>query len=314
MNMTRAANSFNTAMHWRSDQMDLSFGFDHFFREHGLDIRLHVAGRHLKRRSMANLNRKSQLERVLSRWLMQKQVRPALRRSVAATTSASVATSTELVGSSRISIGASIRMELAYAFRSTLETIPHRIPYLQVSPEALERAKPGCSARGFRIGLAWSSGDWNRERNIRLAQLAAAVQCIETRDVAFYSLQRGDAAREMSDLPELRIIDRERECHSIMDTAATIAHMDLVISVDTMVAHLAAALGVRVWLLLPFRADWRCMIGRDDSPWYPTIRLFRQKSPGAWESVIEEVVGELKLQSRKSENKKDESAQPHDKV
>lgn len=91
----------------------------------------------------------------------------------------------------------------------------------------------------------------------------------------------------------MRILDRERECKSITDTAATIAHMDLVISVDTMVAHLAGALGRPVWLLLPFCADWRWMLGRNDSPWYPAMRLFRQKSPGEWQPVVEEVSAAL---------------------
>lgn len=184
-------------------------------------------------------------------------------------------------------------MELAYAFRTTLETIPCRVPYLRVSQVAFTEASCRCSAGALRIGLAWSSGDWNRARNIRLAQLADLGRSNETRDIAFYSLQRGDAAREILGCPHLRILDRERECKSITDTAATIAHMDLVISVDTMVAHLAGALGRPVWLLLPFCADWRWMLGRNDSPWYPAMRLFRQKSPGEWQPVVEEVSAAL---------------------
>jgi len=101
------------------------------------------------------------------------------------------------------------------------------------------------------------------------------------------------AAREISECPQWRILDRERECKSIMDIAATIAHMDAVISVDTMVAHLAGALGRPVWLLLLFCADWRWIAQRNDSPWYPATRLFRQKSPGEWQPVVEDIVSAL---------------------
>jgi hypothetical protein len=92
---------------------------------------------------------------------------------------------------------------------------------------------------------------------------------------------------------ELNLIDNTEDIEDFSDTAAIIMSLDLVISVDTAVAHLAGALGKPVWTLLPFAPDWRWMLNRDDSPWYPTMRLFRQPSPGDWESVISRVHNEL---------------------
>ncbi|CAG0934555.1 hypothetical protein PLCT1_02770, partial [Planctomycetaceae bacterium] len=88
-------------------------------------------------------------------------------------------------------------------------------------------------------------------------------------------------------------VDHSDAFHDVMDTAGLVAHLDLVITVDTMVAHLAGAMGIPVWLLLPFAPDWRWMLGRDDSPWYPTMRLFRQPEPGAWAQVVDRVRDEL---------------------
>src|SRR5205807_9759977 len=91
-----------------------------------------------------------------------------------------------------------------------------------------------------------------------------------------------------------RVHDTSGHSREIADTAADIRNLDLVITVDTMVAHLAGALGKPVWTLLPYRADWRWMLDREDSPWYPTMRLFRQPAPGDWRSVIVRVAGELR--------------------
>jgi hypothetical protein len=112
--------------------------------------------------------------------------------------------------------------------------------------------------------------------------------------VAIIALQRGDGLAELT-LPGPRpaVVNPEGAPADIAATAAMILEMDLVITVDTMVAHLAGALGVPVWTLLHFTADWRWMIGREDSPWYPTMRLFRQPRPGAWTPVIERVVDAL---------------------
>jgi ADP-heptose:LPS heptosyltransferase len=106
----------------------------------------------------------------------------------------------------------------------------------------------------------------------------------------FFSLQKGPAAAQVAELSDrLPIIDRTDRLTDFADTAAMLAHLDLIITVDTAVAHLAGAMGKPVWVLLPFVAEWRWMTGREDSPWYPTMRLFRQSAPGRWGDVIDRV-------------------------
>ena len=112
--------------------------------------------------------------------------------------------------------------------------------------------------------------------------------------VSFYSLQKGEQAGQARNPPTgLELIDWTEDLHDFADTAALIANLDLVISVDTAVAHLAGAMGKPVWVLLPFVPDWRWLLEREDSPWYPTMRLFRQKAIGQWHEVIERVVEQL---------------------
>jgi hypothetical protein len=121
-----------------------------------------------------------------------------------------------------------------------------------------------------------------------LAPLATAP------DICLYSLQKGEAAKQTAKPPSgMRIIDWTDELHDFADTAALIANLDLIISVDTSVAHLTAAMGKPVWLMLPLLPDWRWLQEREDSPWYPTMRLFRQPAAGDWPGVISRVVAAL---------------------
>jgi hypothetical protein len=123
-----------------------------------------------------------------------------------------------------------------------------------------------------------------------LAQLAPLAKL----NVDFYSLQVGPPAEQAGEPPPgMELIDHTLELRDFADTAALISHLDLVISVDTAVVHLAGAMGKPVWILLPFAPDWRWMMNRDDSPWYPTARLFRQKTLGDWASVVAQVADEL---------------------
>ena len=115
--------------------------------------------------------------------------------------------------------------------------------------------------------------------------------------VRLYSLQKGErTAADLTARPEgMEIEDWGSQFADFADTAAAVMSLDLVVCVDTSVAHLAGALGRPVWLLLPFAPDWRWMLGRGDSPWYPTMRLFRQKSSGDWTAVFEEAVEALSV-------------------
>ncbi len=185
-------------------------------------------------------------------------------------------------------------MSLALAFGTTLATIPRDVPYLR-APQAhrarwRERLGP---RRSPRVGLAWSGSTTlrnDRNRSIALARLDA----LRHLPIELFSLQRevreADAPALSRDPPITHFGD---ELVDFRDTAALAEAMDLVISVDTAIAHLAGALGRTAWVLLPWSPDWRWLLQRDDSPWYPSLRLWRQPRAGDWESVIERLASEL---------------------
>jgi hypothetical protein len=174
-------------------------------------------------------------------------------------------------------------LSLPLVFQTRLETIPDKVPYLRA--EKWKQAMPA----ERKIGLCWAGGAAKLGRSIPLSMFDRLQRCSGIR---FYSLQKGPAAEELhqSSLP---IIDMSSSLREFADTAALIDWLDLVITVDTAVAHLAAALAKPVWNLIQFIPDWRWMLGRNDSPWYPTMRLFRQKTDGDWAGVIDEVARDL---------------------
>jgi tetratricopeptide (TPR) repeat protein len=181
-------------------------------------------------------------------------------------------------------------------FRTTLETIPNQVPYLHVASQRVEAARRriGEQAGRRKVGLVWAGSPWNkndRNRSIRLAELAPLAGLAGT---AWFSLQRGPQAAELWSAPQgLTLTNLEKDRGDLTDTAAAILCLDLVIAVDTMIAHLAGALARPVWVLQPFAPDYRWLLHREDSPWYPTMRLFRQPAPGQWQPVIERIVKEL---------------------
>jgi tetratricopeptide (TPR) repeat protein len=179
---------------------------------------------------------------------------------------------------------------LPLALRTRLETIPATVPYLSASPQRTTqwRARLG-SSRGVRVGLAWSGKPTHRGDHRRSMPLRTLLPLLDV-EATFVSLQYearpGDAA-VLRTCPDL--LDCSDELRDFSDTAALVANLDLVITVDTSVAHLAGALAKPVWVLLPFVPDWRWLLDRDDSPWYPTARLFRQDETRTWEGVIARV-------------------------
>lgn len=172
-------------------------------------------------------------------------------------------------------------IELPRIFRTTLCSIPAQVPYLFAPEPGISYSHRGA----LRVALVWGSGTYDPTRSIPLARMA---QLCAVPDVDFYSLQADPERKQLLACPA-RIYDAFEISGSVIAATRTLQAMDLVITVDTMMAHLAGALGRPVWTLLPYRADWRWMLGRDDSPWYPTMRLFRQHSPGDWENVIKRV-------------------------
>ena len=184
-------------------------------------------------------------------------------------------------------------MSLPHAVGTTLETIPATTPYLTADPPGVAHWRARLAGlAGLRVGLCWAGGrsaDLNkiaadRRRSITLDRLALLG---EISGVQFISLQKGPPAAEAARPPRgMQLHDFTEDIRDFADTAALIEGLDLVISVDTAVAHLAGALGKPVWLLTCFDACFRWLQDRDDSPWYPSLRLFRQPTPGDWQSVI----------------------------
>jgi hypothetical protein len=176
-------------------------------------------------------------------------------------------------------------MEVPHALRITLNTLPHEVPYFD-----LQRSVPQSDDDHFRVGLVWQAGDWNQHRSIS-PRLLDSLLTIP--NVSWQILQRGPALSAWSppcaELPAI---------HGILDEALVMSNLDLLLSVDTLSAHLGGALGVPTWTLLPHEADWRWMDGRDDTPWYPTMRLFRQSHSGDWRDVITRVRALLEDKSR----------------
>ncbi|MDR3579532.1 MAG: tetratricopeptide repeat protein [Oryzomonas sp.] len=178
-------------------------------------------------------------------------------------------------------------LSLPYIFRTTLEMLPNTIPYLV--PDSLKRTKWRdllAKDAALRVGIVWRGNPRNPMDRERSCPMAALSPLAGVRGVSFYCLQLGAASEEIHGM---KIVDFTTELKDFSDTAALMANLDLVIGVDTSVTHLAGALGIPVMMLLTFVPDWRWLIDREDSPWYPSMRLFRQKRCGDWGGVIERV-------------------------
>jgi hypothetical protein len=179
-------------------------------------------------------------------------------------------------------------MSLPHAFGTTRNTIPAVTPYLSADPVlAAKWQERLVGLDGLRIGLVWAGEQQlkvDRRRSVVLKTLAPLG---EVSGVSLVSLQKDEPTAHAADPPHgMMLHDFTTDLHDFEDTAALIFNLDLVISVDTSVAHLAGALGKPVWLLNRFDTCWRWLRNRDDSPWYPTLRQFRQPSLGDWNSAI----------------------------
>ncbi|MDP9174918.1 MAG: tetratricopeptide repeat protein [Planctomycetota bacterium] len=193
-------------------------------------------------------------------------------------------------------------LSLPMAFATTLATIPNEFPYLQPDEATMKvwqsRLK---DVKGLKIGLVWAGRPEHRNDRNRSIALSLFAPLMQVPGLTLVSLQKFEAKPVDQQLPALtpppgmELIDWTSELSNFADTAALISSLDLVIGVDTSVVHLAGALGKPVWVLLPFAPDWRWMLDRDDSPWYPTMRLFRQRQRGDWNRSMEDIVGALKI-------------------
>ena len=180
-------------------------------------------------------------------------------------------------------------MSLARLFKTELDTIPNSIPYVFPDMHALEtcRARLGHSDR-TQIGIAWRGSTHNSMNQQRSLALAALLTLHEP-NLDVICLQKDVYLEEKKELERHNISYHGLELSTMIGTAALIACLDLVITVDTSIAHLAAAMGKDVWILLPFSADWRWFLKRDDSPWYPSAKLFRQETLGDWDIPLAKI-------------------------
>ncbi|MGH7102153.1 MAG: tetratricopeptide repeat protein, partial [Acetobacteraceae bacterium] len=183
------------------------------------------------------------------------------------------------------------QMSLPHRFATTLDSIPSPGRYLAADPERTRHFRERLP-QGRRIGLAWAGNPLHSNDRRRSMPIGALAPLLAGSGASFVSLQSGARAAEVREFPGIR--DFSAELADFAETAALIEALDLVVTVDTSVAHCAAALGKKTWILLPHAADWRWLVGRTDSPWYCSVRLFRQERPGAWDSLVAEVAALLR--------------------
>ena len=188
---------------------------------------------------------------------------------------------------------------LPYLFRTQPDTIPGQIPYMKADPARIahwrERLDATLPAGVKRIGLTWTGRPTHpndRRRSMPLGQLATLV---DAGPAAFVSLQKPMPSRDLETLARFPgMTNLADDLTDFGETAALMGNLDLVVTVDTSMGHLAGALGKPVWILIPKAADWRWMLDREDSPWYPSVRLFRQQKPGDWDTPLDRLRSALR--------------------
>ena len=187
---------------------------------------------------------------------------------------------------------------LPRAFRTRLDTVPAAVPYLSAEPALATQWAKRIGADGFKLGIVWQGNPHPEADRARSFPLAAAAPLGRLPGVRLVSLQKGFGEEQLAGLPggmrvETPSEDFDSGPDALVDTAALMAHLDLVVTCDTSIAHLAGALARPVWVALKSDAEWRWMTERDDSPWYPTMRLFRQPTRGAWGEVFDAMAAAL---------------------
>jgi ADP-heptose:LPS heptosyltransferase len=186
-------------------------------------------------------------------------------------------------------------LSLPGIFRTSLKTIPVDVPYLFADPRLIEHWRQELRGiTGFKVGIAWRGNPEHRNDRARSIPLSCFEPLAGLPGIHLFSLQKGAGAEELQEAREdFPVTELGSRLEDFMDTAAVLANLDLVITCDTALAHLAGALGVPVWVAIPFAPDWRWLLDRSDSPWYPTMRLFRQDRRGDWQGVFRRIAAAL---------------------
>ncbi len=181
--------------------------------------------------------------------------------------------------------------QLPYLFRTRLADLPVKANYLELPTGAGTAPFRNDPNAALAVGIVWTAGEWNPTRSLPFPLVERLIREV---DCEFWNLQGGVARKDWLSLPRSNRLHEASACaDSILTLAALIARLDLVITVDTLAAHLAGAMGKEAWVLLQHVADWRWMTERDDSPWYPSLRLFRQPAENDWEGLMREVTKQL---------------------
>ncbi len=178
---------------------------------------------------------------------------------------------------------------------ATVDSIPCRIPYLTPAPRSIDLGPPPVADPRLKVGIAWAGSPTHQNDRHRSCRLADFAPLLTLPDVAFYSLQVGPQAAELKEPGSWsgRLVDLGDQLADYACTAAAIGQLDLVIAVDTSVVHLAGALGRPAWAMISARSDWRWMLDREDTPWYPTLRIFRQSRLDDWSELFNRVADAL---------------------
>lgn len=182
-------------------------------------------------------------------------------------------------------------------FDTTLESVPWNGPYIKPDAQKVSQWQSlvaSTQRNDLKVGLAWASNPGNLGAHARSVPLDLLAPLAQLRGVSFFSLQKGAKADELAAVPAgMSFLDLTMHLQDFSDTAALFTQLNLVLSVDTAVVHLAGAMGLPVWVMLPYQSDWRYSMERSDNPWYPSMRLFRQGYDGDWEGVVKRVVQAL---------------------
>ncbi|MGC8641928.1 MAG: tetratricopeptide repeat protein [Isosphaeraceae bacterium] len=197
-------------------------------------------------------------------------------------------------------------MSLPRILGTTLETIPREVPYLCPDAALVNRWRQELKGiKEFKVGIVWQGNPVHtrdRERSFRLASLEPVAR---VSGVRLFSLQKNFGLEQLDEAADRFVVtELGSRLHDLVDTAAVMRNLDLVVTIDSAPAHLAGAIGVPVWMVLPFISDWRWMSDRDDTPWYPTMRLFRQRRFGDWNELFARLAHELSILARSVEDRR----------
>ncbi|MBZ0091282.1 MAG: hypothetical protein K8F27_03555, partial [Sulfuricellaceae bacterium] len=189
-------------------------------------------------------------------------------------------------------------LSLPLLLNTRLSNVPASVPYIFPDKQKTEQWRETINAQipdaDLKVGIVWAGGATYKGDKQRSCTFALFESLGKIPGITFISLQKGPPTKQAETPPEwMKLIDMGPQLNDFSDTAALIDNLDLIVSVDTAVAHLAGALNKPVWTLIPFSPDFRWLMDRDDSPWYPSMRLFRQKDPGGWAEVFERIAQEL---------------------